>query len=96
MKHFSEDKDLRQRCEAVAGTGLVFTWYRSATCFLKMRECFWATGASVPGGEAYKEVMKYLEERPGGVQRRESDENEKSWMQKPSFFGRRCGENGKS
>eukprot|EP00913_Durusdinium_trenchii_P028750 g26963.t1 len=83
LKHFSEDKDLRQRCEAVAGTGLVFTWYRSATCFLKMRECFWATGASVPGGEAYKEVMKYLEERPGGAVN--------LWIEDTPVFGIRVG-----
>ncbi|CAK8989412.1 unnamed protein product [Durusdinium trenchii] len=67
LKHFSEDQELRNRCERAAGTGLVFTWYQSATCFMRMREYFKATGASVPGGAAYEAVMEELNRRPGGA-----------------------------
>ncbi|CAJ1361959.1 unnamed protein product [Effrenium voratum] len=58
-----EDKDFLQQCKDVCGTGLVFTYYESFTAFQRMRESFLATGASVPGGQAYERVMEKLRKR---------------------------------
>ena len=66
LEHFRADLDFVERCEKVAGTGLVFTYYESSTCFLSMRKAFKATGASVPGGIAYDAVMAKLEEEGEG------------------------------
>ena len=65
LRHFAseelrEEEALAQRCKEAAGTGLVFTYYRSYTCFADMRSRFPATGASVPGGGAYEMVMAQL------------------------------------
>eukprot|EP00913_Durusdinium_trenchii_P022423 g21062.t1 len=61
-----QDKELSEHLKALAGTGLVFTYYHSFDCFHNMREAFLATGASAPGGQAYEEVMKKLNETSGG------------------------------
>ncbi|CAJ1386669.1 unnamed protein product, partial [Effrenium voratum] len=58
-----EDKDFLQKCKDVCGTGLIFTYYESFTAFQSMRKSFLATGASVPGGQAYERVMEKLRER---------------------------------
>ena len=58
-----EDKDFLQQCKDVCGTGLVFNYYESFTAFQRMRESFLATGASVPGGQAYERVMEKLRKR---------------------------------
>ena len=55
-----EDEALARRCKEAAGTGLVFTYYRSYDCSGEMRDVFPAAGASVPGGEAYEAVMEQL------------------------------------
>jgi len=47
-----------ERCKKAAGTGLVFTYYDDYSLFQTMRRKFPATGASVPGGEAYDAVME--------------------------------------
>ena len=60
-----EDKDFLQKCKDVCGTGLIFTYYESFTAFKFMRDSFLATGASVPGGQAYERVMEKLRERGG-------------------------------
>ena len=62
-----QDKELSGHLKALAGTGLVFTYYHSFDCFHNMREAFLATGASAPGGQAYEEVMKKLNETSGGA-----------------------------
>ena len=68
-KALQDDAELVDQVKDVAGTGLVFTWYsyHSYACFLLMRDVLVATRASVPGGEAYDEVMKELNKRPGGA-----------------------------
>ena len=61
-----EDEALARRCKEAAGTGLVFTYYRSYDCLAGMRDRFPAAGASVPGGEAYEEVMEKLKDAEHG------------------------------
>eukprot|EP00439_Symbiodinium_sp_Y106_P058339 s4982_g8.t1 len=53
-----EDPGFLERCKKAAGTGLVFTYYDDYSLFQTMRRKFPATGASVPGGEAYDAVME--------------------------------------
>ncbi|CAK9008703.1 Pentatricopeptide repeat-containing protein, partial [Durusdinium trenchii] len=65
-KALQEDAELVDQVKREAGTGLVFTWYHSFDCFANMRKVIVATGASVPGGEAYAEVMKKLNATGGG------------------------------
>ncbi|CAE7168496.1 ANK1 [Symbiodinium microadriaticum] len=60
FKELDEDVDFQKQCKAAAGTGLIFTYYHSMTCFLKMRMKFPTAGASVPGGQAYDKVMEML------------------------------------
>ena len=55
-----QDAALRKECQDLAGTGVVFTYYQSAAAGPAMRDRFKASGASVPGGEAYEGVMKQL------------------------------------
>ncbi|CAJ1437554.1 unnamed protein product [Effrenium voratum] len=57
------DKDFQRRCVDTCSTGLVFTYYESYTAFTNMRSSFLATGASVPGGQAYERVMEQLRNR---------------------------------
>eukprot|EP00913_Durusdinium_trenchii_P022424 g21063.t1 len=65
-KALQKDGELVKQLKHVAGTGLVFTWYRSYDCFQKLRDVIVATGASVPGGEAYNAVMERLNKTEGG------------------------------
>ncbi|CAE7497590.1 ANK1 [Symbiodinium pilosum] len=66
LPHFAKNGELAKdeafmaECKASAGTGLVFTYYRSYCCFDKMRAWFPTAGASVPGGQAYDKVMEKL------------------------------------
>ena len=60
------DVALRKECQELAGTGVVFTYYQSCNAFEAMRYSFKASGASVPGGEAYEAVMKELREAAHG------------------------------
>ncbi|OLQ01934.1 hypothetical protein AK812_SmicGene15288 [Symbiodinium microadriaticum] len=53
-----EDPGFRAECDWTAGTGLVFTYYASYDCLDYMRKSFPTAVASVPGGEAYEEVIK--------------------------------------
>ena len=59
-EELQEDKAFVEELKALSGRGLVFTYYDSYDCFQQMRSRFPATGASIPGGEAYEEVMKQL------------------------------------
>ncbi|CAK8999895.1 unnamed protein product [Durusdinium trenchii] len=65
-EELQEDAELAKEVDELAGTGLIFTYYENFDCFQHMRKFFMATGASVPGGEAYDEVMEVLEETDGG------------------------------
>eukprot|EP00439_Symbiodinium_sp_Y106_P057282 s941_g8.t1 len=75
-----EDPGFRAECDWTAGTGLVFTYYASYDCLDYMRKSFPTTVASVPGGEAYEEVMKKV-----------TDANEGStatvWFEQQLVFG---------
>ncbi|CAJ1368558.1 unnamed protein product [Effrenium voratum] len=74
------DKDFQRRCVDTCSTGLVFTYYESYTAFTNMRSSFLATGASVPGGQAYERVMEQLRNR--------GDEGAATaWFDKVPVFG---------
>ncbi|CAK9034935.1 unnamed protein product [Durusdinium trenchii] len=60
------DADFVKELAAAAGTGLIFSYYTNASCFYGMRDRFEATGASVPGGQAYAQVMEELRKTSGG------------------------------
>ena len=62
-----QDEELKEQVAKTAGEGLIFTYYDNFNCALNMRGAFMATGASVPGGPAYDEVMKQLNSTPGGA-----------------------------
>ncbi|CAE7403904.1 unnamed protein product [Symbiodinium sp. CCMP2592] len=66
VEELREDADFRQQCREAAGTGLVWTYYDSYIMFQDMRDRFPATGASVPGGRAYEQVMWKLESSDHG------------------------------
>ena len=55
-----QDAALRKECQELCGTGVVFSYYQSDNAFMAMRRRFKASGASVPGGEAYEPVMEKL------------------------------------
>ena len=61
-----QDAALRKECQDLCGTGVVFSYYQSATAFMAMRRRFKASGASVPGGEAYEPVMEQLRDANHG------------------------------
>ena len=61
-----QDAALRKECQELCGTGVVFSYYQSATAFMAMRRRFKASGASVPGGEAYEPVMEQLRDANHG------------------------------
>ena len=70
LAHFAseslrEDPSFRAECSQAAGTGLVFTYYESYDCLDYMRTCFPTAAASVPGGQAYAEVMEKMKVREG-------------------------------
>ncbi|CAK9009130.1 unnamed protein product [Durusdinium trenchii] len=68
LEHFRDDTAFVERCEKGAGTGLVFTYYDSSTCFMKMRKHFKAINVSVPGGDARDQVVeKLMNEGPQGI-----------------------------
>ncbi|CAK9023542.1 unnamed protein product [Durusdinium trenchii] len=67
LKHFAQNKSFRAQCDEVAGTGLVFTWYQSSTCFWDMRKHFSAITGSVPGGKASEAVVEELSAIEGGL-----------------------------
>lgn len=69
LEHFRDDTAFVERCEKGAGTGLVFTYYDSSTCFMKMRKHFKAINVSVPGGDARDQVVeKLMNEGPQGTE----------------------------
>ena len=57
-RSLNQKPGFRAECDWTAGTGLVFTYYASYDCLDYMRKSFPTAVASVPGGEAYEEVMK--------------------------------------
>ncbi|CAE7357966.1 unnamed protein product [Symbiodinium natans] len=72
LAHFAseslrEDPSFRAECSQAAGTGLVFTYYESYDCLDYMRTCFPTAAASVPGGQAYAEVMEKMKVREGST-----------------------------
>lgn len=66
-KELQKDDEFKKLVKQTAGTGLVFTYYHSFSCFESMRDRFVATGASIPGGPAYEHVMTKLKETKGGA-----------------------------
>ena len=66
-EEMQKDAELKEEATKAAGEGLIFTYYDNFNCFNNMRDAFLATGASVPGGPAYEQVMKELNESPGGA-----------------------------
>ncbi|CAK8985930.1 unnamed protein product [Durusdinium trenchii] len=66
-KELQKDDEFKKLVKQTAGTGLVFTYYHSFSCFESMRDRFVATGASIPGGPAYEHVMTKLKETKGGT-----------------------------
>ncbi|CAE6922505.1 ANK1 [Symbiodinium natans] len=52
-----EDPSFVSECERLAGTGLVFRYYKKEYVYKSMREHFPTASASVPGGLAYAQVM---------------------------------------
>ena len=61
-----KSKAFGEECRREAGRGLIFTWYGHPSVFSAMRERFPATGASVPGGQAYLPVLEQLQHEPHG------------------------------
>ena len=66
-EELQEDEELKEEVAKATGEGLIFTYYDNFSCSEAMRKAFLATGASVPGGPAYNEVMKELNSAPGGA-----------------------------
>ncbi|CAE7325302.1 pum [Symbiodinium sp. CCMP2592] len=66
-KELSEDAAFVARCKEAAGDGLVFTYYDNSDVWSGMIGAFHTTGASVPGGKAYDEVMKKLRQDKGST-----------------------------
>ena len=54
------DESFVEQCKAAAGTGLVFSFYKTYNGFHNMRRLFPTAGASIPGGMAYDCVMEAL------------------------------------
>ena len=61
-----EDAEFMAQCRAAAGTGLVWSFYRSYTAFEAMTRSLPTAGASVPGGEAYEQVMEAVRDAAHG------------------------------
>jgi len=64
-KSLQVDKDFLSECSRLAGSGLIFTYYSSPTCFPNMRLRFQISGASIPGGQAYDQVSRNMKRESG-------------------------------
>ncbi|CAE7229030.1 unnamed protein product [Symbiodinium natans] len=81
------DTALIERYKAAAGTGLIFSFYDSYSCFARMRDRFPTAGASVPGGTAYEHVMDMLRSDDHGS-------TATVWFDQEPVFGH-CADDGK-